>query len=186
MTVNVSFSFFIWSTLPLCCRYPYHSEIARWIHKLHQILSRLSRMSETESSRSDFLCFWKFGQTRNRIYIYIHSLYYKSMSYIYTYVIWNHLDIYDDILYDVYSVIWHPCIQYYGIWMYTTGIRYDTYSGCRVFQQIKTSQVPSPGKIWSKDGQVGETPLQLGLDDTPDGSSQKKTLTWHSPFVGFQ
>ena len=49
---------------------------------------------------------------KSNIYIYIHSLYYKSKSYIYTYVIWNHLDIYDDILYDVYSVIWHPCIQY--------------------------------------------------------------------------
>ena len=42
MTITVSFSFVVWSTLPFCCGYPYHLGIARWIHKLHQIRSRLN------------------------------------------------------------------------------------------------------------------------------------------------
>ena len=68
MTVTVSFSFVIWSTLQFCCQYPYMG-IARWIHKLHQIRSRLNRMSEMENSRSDFQCFWNFGQTWNRKHV---------------------------------------------------------------------------------------------------------------------
>ena len=104
--------FFIWSTLPLCCRYPYHSEIARWNPQAaSDPIKAEQKCQKRKAADLIFLCFWKFGQTRNQIYIlytyYTHNVLVIQVNVIYLYVCYLESFGYIMMIFHMMWILWY-------------------------------------------------------------------------------